>query len=92
MDRIHAPCRCGNTHWDHFESSSAPGFTNVSRCRCGRQYSQPKSGLWYEITTDGHALLFMKRNALGRWTKATDKEIANHTLEPIDTKGAEGSV
>ncbi len=63
MDKIHPPCRCGTSDWDDFESSSIPGFANVTKCRCGRQYVKPKWGLWYEFTDSRSAVLF---NA--RWT------------------------
>jgi hypothetical protein len=81
MDKIHAPCRCGKADWDDFESIGSKGFTNVTKCRCGRQYAHPQSGLWYELTDDGQALLFMKRNALGNWTKPSEKDIANNLLQ-----------
>jgi len=81
MDKIHPPCRCGKSDWKDFELSRAEKFQNVWQCACGKQYSWPKWQLWFEITNQNTAQLFMKRNYFKSWRKATEQEIANQSPE-----------
>jgi hypothetical protein len=79
MDAIHPPCRCGKSDWNDFESSRAENFRNVWQCACGKKYSWPKWQLWFEITDQSAALLFMKRSYFKNWRAATEEEIANQS-------------
>jgi len=86
MDLIHPPCRCGKSDRKDFELGRAENFRNVWQCACGKQYSNPQWGLWFEIHDDGTVQLFMKRDRLGRWREATENEIANQSTEVTRTR------
>ncbi len=77
MDSIHPPCVCGKSDRKDFELSRAEGFRNVWQCSCGKKYSWPKRQLWFEISDNGGAHLFMKRNYF-RWTQPNEKDIADN--------------
>jgi hypothetical protein len=81
VDSIHPPCRCGKSDRKDFELGRAEGFRNVWQCTCGKRFSNPKWGLWFEIYDDGTVRLFMKRDRLGRWREPTEKEIANQSVD-----------
>lgn len=81
MDRIHPPCKCGKSNWEDFESGHAEGFRNIWQCSCGKKYSRPKWQLWFEITDNGTARLYMTRNYFRQWREATKREIARQSPE-----------
>lgn len=86
IDRIHPPCKCGRSDWKDFELGPAEAFRNVWQCSCGRKYSRPKWQLWFEISDNNEAQLYMTRNYFRSWRRATEREIARHSPEITRSK------
>jgi hypothetical protein len=81
MDRIHPPCKCGKSDWKDFELGRAEAFRNTWQCSCGKKYSWPKWQLWFEISDNNTAQLYLTRNYFRNWRKATEQEISQYPPE-----------